>query len=154
MKATTRPAGPHAFCWADLATTNDARAALFHCKLFGWSAVDRIAGRGRFTTIEAGGQPFGSIYRLAGRHVAAGVPSHWLPYVATPDLEGTLALARDLGADVVVSPQAVAGFARIAVIADPTGALLGLWQAPRPHGWTPPPVSRDDAQRHPAGDDR
>jgi hypothetical protein len=29
----------------------------------------------------------------------------------------------------VVPPQDVAGFARISLIADPTGALLGLWQA-------------------------
>lgn len=154
MDSGTPPLRHHAFCWADLATTDDARAADFHRRLFGWSACARRAGRGRFTTLEAAGRPFASVYRLASGRVAAGVPSHWLPYVATPDLGRTLALAADLGADVAVAPQAVAGFARIAVIVDPTGAPLGLWQAARPGGWTAPPVSGDDSGRHFAGDDR
>ncbi len=144
----------HVFCWADLATIDDVRAADFHRRLFSWSTRARLAGRGHFTTLEADDLPFASIYRLAARQLAAGVPSHWLPSVATPDLGRTLTLAVELGADVVVAPQAVAGFARIAVIVDPTGAPLGLWQAVRPGGWTAPPVSGDDSGRHLAGDDR
>ncbi len=154
MDSRFPPLRRHVFCWADLATIDDVRAADFHRRLFGWSARARRAGRGHFTTLEADDLPFASLYRLAARHVAAGVPSHWLPYVATPDLGRTLALAVDLGADVAVAPQAVAGFARVAVIVDPTGALLGLWQAARPGGWTAPPLSGDDSSCHPGGDDR
>ena len=154
MDSGTTPLRHRAFRWADLATTDDARAADFHRRLFGWSACARRAGRGRVTTLEADGWPFASLYRLASWHAAAGVPSHRLPYVATPDFGRTLALAVDLGANVAVAPQAVAGFARIAVFVDPTGAPLGLWQAARPGGWTAPPVSGDDSGRHCAGSDR
>lgn len=154
MDAGTSPARKHAFCWADLATSDEARAGDFYRRLFGWSTRARRAGRGQFTTLEAYGLPFASLYRLAARHVAAGVPAHWVPYVATPDLAGSLALALELGAGVVAAPQAVEGFARIAVIVDPTGALLGLWQAEHPDSWTAPPVPGDDSARRPAGDDR
>lgn len=154
MDARNPTPGHPVFCWADLATTDDARAGDFHRRLFGWTTRTRHVGRGRFATFEANGLPMASLYRIAPRQVAAGMPSHWLPYVATPDLAGTVARAADLGADVVVAPHPVGGFARIAVIVDPTGAPLGLWQSPRPADWTAPPVSGDDPAHSPAGVER
>lgn len=119
----------HRFCWADLATVDDLRAAAFYAGLFGWSPRPRTHAGGRLTLLEDEGTRVASLYRLARAQVAGGMPSHWLPYVATSELADSVARARVLGGEVIVAAQAFPGLARIAVMVDPTGALFGLWQS-------------------------
>ena len=52
----------------------------------------------------------------------------WLTIVAVEQLEHACAAARSLGAEVVSPPQETGGFGRYAVIADPSGARIGLFQ--------------------------
>jgi predicted enzyme related to lactoylglutathione lyase len=120
------------FCWADLGTSDPEAATSFYGGLLGWRAHERRVGRARFRTIaQDGGPAFASLYRLTSAQVACGVPSLWLPYASVPDLDAAAERATLLGGEVVVTQQVVEGFARICVIADPTGALIGLWQAER-----------------------
>jgi predicted enzyme related to lactoylglutathione lyase len=119
----------HRLCWADLATFDDLQAAAFYAALFGWSPRQHAHAGGRFTLLEDEGMRVASLYRLAQAQVASGMPSHWLPYVSTPELSDSVARARALGGDVIVTAQAFPGLARIAVMVDPTGALFGLWQS-------------------------
>lgn len=119
----------HCFCWADLATVDGERAEAFYAALFGWSPEPRAHGAGRFTLLEGAGRRLASLYRLSHAQVASGTPSHWLPYVSTPDLSASVARARALGGDVIVAARTFPGLARIAVVVDPTGALFGLWQS-------------------------
>jgi predicted enzyme related to lactoylglutathione lyase len=51
--------------------------------------------------------------------------------VSVPDVDATASKASGLGGQVIVPPQDVAGFARVSLISDPSGALIGLWQKPR-----------------------
>jgi uncharacterized protein len=118
----------HRFCWADLATVDDVRAAHFYAALFGWSTRQHVLADGRLATLADSGAEFASLYRLSHDLVKSGIPSHWLPYVSTDDLDETLRTTLALGGAVLVAPQMFAGFARVAVIVDPTGALLGVWQ--------------------------
>jgi predicted enzyme related to lactoylglutathione lyase len=117
------------FCWVDLATADRASAKSFYASLLGWNATDRHVREGEFTLFGQHGTHFASLYQLTRKQIADGVPSHWTPYVAVPDLQAAAEKAAGLGGRIVVPPQDVAGFARISLIADPTGALLGLWQA-------------------------
>jgi predicted enzyme related to lactoylglutathione lyase len=117
------------FCWIDLATTDQAAAKSFHGALLGWSVSDQVVREGQFSLFGERGTHFASLYQLTREQIADGVPSHWTPYVAVPDLQATAEKAAALGGQIVVPPQDVAGFARICLITDPTGALLGLWQA-------------------------
>jgi uncharacterized protein len=57
-----------------------------------------------------------------------GVPSHWTPYVRVGDVEDTARRAGAAGGTVIVPPFAVSSLARIALIQDPGGATLGLWE--------------------------
>ena len=117
-------------CWVDLATSNAAAATTFYGRLFGWRArVERIDRGGCFQTFAKNGRAFASLYQLTASQIACGVPSLWMPYVSVPDAEEAASRAVLLGGEILVAPQDVEGFARIAVIADPTGALIGLWQA-------------------------
>jgi uncharacterized protein len=118
----------HRFCWADLATVDDVRAAKFYAALFGWTTRRHVLDEGAFQTLAHGGVDFASVYRLAQEQVAQAAPSHWLPYVSTPSIEATLSDTLALGGSVLVEPQTFCGWARVSVIVDPTGAPLGLWQ--------------------------
>ena len=57
----------------------------------------------------------------------AGVEAAWMTYLGTPDVDGAAAVAEHLGATVLAAPFDVMGVGRIAVVADPVGAVVGLF---------------------------
>ena len=119
------------FCWVDLATVDQGAAKLFYCRLFGWAVQDQRAGEGQFSTFAQREAPFASLYQLTRKQIEHGVPSHWTPYVSVPDVDAMASKASGLGGQVIVPPHDVAGLARVSLITDPAGALIGLWQRPR-----------------------
>jgi predicted enzyme related to lactoylglutathione lyase len=118
------------FCWVDLAATDAAAARSFYGALFRWRAQEHNAGDGQFTRLMIGQTAVASLYQLSRRHLAHGVPSHWTPYVAVDNSEEAASEAVSLGAKVIVKPFEVTGIARVCLIQDPVGALIGLWQHP------------------------
>ena len=105
---------PSTPCWVELASGDPARAAQFYAELFRW-------------------EPAGHRFRLGGRVVAgmtrsrADRPDGWLAYLNTPDLEYTLEQVALAGGRCLSHPADAHG-GRQAVITDPAGAILGLWQ--------------------------
>ena len=123
-----RQAQPGSFCWLDLAARDVVRARAFYAAAFGWTFTDESANGGRFVRLHAGGRPAGSLYQLRSALVDAGVPSHWTPYVRVDDADAALRRSTRAGGHTLVAPFVVDGTARIALIEDAVGALLGLWQ--------------------------
>ena len=62
------------------------------------------------------------------KHPVAGAPSQWLAYVLVDDVAAATKKAAALGARVVTDKTEVASYGWFSIVADPTGALLGLWQ--------------------------
>ena len=116
------------FCWVDLAASDVEVAKSFYGDLFGWSTHDQSVGDGHFTRFVLGQADVGSLYQLNRHHLEGGVPSHWTPYVAISNAEETASHAASLGATILVKPFDVANLARVCLIQDPGGALIGLWQ--------------------------
>lgn len=116
------------FCWVDLAASDAGKAKAFYGALFGWTPHDRFANGGVFTTLRQAGADVGSLYQLQQSHLDRGVSSHWTPYVRVSDIEETVARAVSLGGEQIIPPFVVTGVARIALILDSVGALVGLWQ--------------------------
>jgi hypothetical protein len=52
-----------------------------------------------------------------------------VPYFTTDDLDASIARAKELGGNVFMGPQVVGNAGAMALVADPTGAVHGLWQA-------------------------
>lgn len=114
-------------CWVDLMTDDPARADAFYGALFGWEIADQ-------------GEEYGH-YRIAlleGRSVAAfgpkppgmeQAPSVWTTYLAVADADKTVAKVSEAGGQVLMPPGDVGDAGRMAVVADPTGAVFSLWQA-------------------------
>lgn len=127
------PAGN--FCWFELGTNNQAAAKMFYTQLFGWQYNEHELGgdMGVYTMFTLDGKEVGAAYTL-NEQQQPGVPPHWMPYVAVDNAEATAAKAVELGGEVVAPAFDVYDFGRMAVVKDPTGAVLSIWQANAHHG--------------------
>ncbi len=124
---------PGTFCWIDLATTDPAGAKAFYGELFGWEAEDMPAGEaGTYTMLRLDGDDIGGLYEMDAGQREQGVPPYWFSYVSVEDADATASRARELGGTVYGEAFDVLDSGRMAVIQDPTGAVLGAWQ-PRSH---------------------
>ncbi len=123
------------FCWFELATTDQAAAKRFYPGLFGWSANDFPMGPdGAYTIFQLRGRDVGAAYTLRPDQRAQGVPPHWATYVAVASADDTAAKAAALGGRVLAPPFDVFDLGRMAVLQDPTGATLCVWQAKKHFG--------------------
>jgi len=111
--------------WVDLSTTDPVAAKDFYTTLFGWDYATE-------------GGPDGGSYFMAqsGGHVVAGLakaqdpnyPPTWSTYLAVDDAQATVEKAKAAGGNVLVEPMVVGPAGRMAYIADPEGAAVGLWE--------------------------
>jgi predicted enzyme related to lactoylglutathione lyase len=118
-------APPGAPCWVDLRTSDAGGSRQFYAGLFGWQAGEPDPGRGGYFTFTRAGVP------VAGAIGDTGEPradSTWRPFFATQDIERTLRLAAAHGAAVQLPATPVGDLGSQAVIADPAGAVTGIWQ--------------------------
>ncbi|PYT94283.1 MAG: VOC family protein [Acidobacteria bacterium] len=121
---------PGDFCWIELATTDQAAATAFYSKIFGWTFNDYPIGPGQvYTVFQLDGRDTAAACALRPDQAARGVPPHWNLYVAVESADATAARAEHLGARVLASPFDVFDAGRMAVIQDPTGAAISIWQA-------------------------
>ena len=120
---------PGSFCWPELATSDQKAATAFYAKLFGWSQNDNDMGPGGVY----------SIFQMRGRDVAAaaalrpedkqhGVPPHWNTYISVANADAAVTRAKELGAKVLAPAFDVMDAGRMAVLADPGGAVFQVWQ--------------------------
>ncbi|MGH8977730.1 MAG: VOC family protein [Acidimicrobiia bacterium] len=113
--------------WVDIQTSDPDAAKQFYTGLFGWEYDDQ--------PMPQGGNY--SMAKLRGRDVAAiaplppqqGSPPHWNSYVATPDIDAVVGRVDGAGGSVLMPPMDVMDAGRMAVVQDPTGATIALWQA-------------------------
>lgn len=128
-KVTKYPQGH--FTWADCASHNQDAAKAFYAGLMGWEIDDMDIGGSMLYTMFK----FDGVYTAGLGPMMPGmedIPSHWTNYVSVDDVDAIVAKAESLGATVVAPIMDIFESGRMAVIADPTGAQLGLWQ-PKNH---------------------
>jgi predicted enzyme related to lactoylglutathione lyase len=118
-------------CWVETLQADVRGAMDFYGSLFDWE----FAGPGPLSE-DAPGQYF--VARLRGRDVAGigSLPEDvepttpaWLTYVRTARVDETVDLAKRAGGTVAVKPVDAPPAGRLAVVADPAGARIGLWEA-------------------------
>ena len=112
------------FVHVELSTTDVGKAKTFYSKLFDWKLDDMKMATGDYTMINTGGDHGGGIMQ----HPVPGAPSMWMAYVLVDDIDGSTAKVRSLGGTVVQDKMEVPGMGWLAVIVDPTGAMLGIWK--------------------------
>jgi predicted enzyme related to lactoylglutathione lyase len=116
---------PGTFSWADLSTSDPDAAKLFYSSLFGWGTQDNpVPGGGVYTMLLKRGRPVAALSQLQ----AEGQPVVWNSYVTVAGADDTAAAARDGGATLISEPFDVMDVGRMAVIMDPVGAVLCVWE--------------------------
>lgn len=123
---------PGTFCWTDLAAHDTQAAERFYTALFGWTAEHTRFGPGEddvYVMLKKDGQDAAALYRMDPTQQSQGTPSSWLNYVAVESAADAAARARELGGAVLADAFDVMEFGRMALLADPTGAVLAVWEA-------------------------
>jgi predicted enzyme related to lactoylglutathione lyase len=121
---------PGTISWADLATSDQAAAKEFYGRLFGWDYEDMPAGEGVvYSMAKLGGRSAAAISPQQADEAAQGIPPHWNVYVTVEDVDTSAGKVGEAGGNLLAPPFDVFDAGRMAVIADPTGAALCLWQA-------------------------
>jgi predicted enzyme related to lactoylglutathione lyase len=111
--------------WVDLQTPDPKAAHAFYGSLFGWTPSDLGPDAGGYALFQKDGANVAGVGPIMGE----GQPSAWTSYINVIDAEATVARATIAGATIFMEPMAVMEAGHMALFADPTGAVLGLWQA-------------------------
>jgi predicted enzyme related to lactoylglutathione lyase len=120
---------PGSFCWLELGTTNQDSAKSFYSSLFGWTAEDQPMGPGMMYSIfRLGGNDAGGAYALMKEQVEAHVPPHWMLYIKVESADASAAKAVQLGATQIVAPSDIPNVGRFALLQDPAGAHISIFQ--------------------------
>lgn len=114
--------------WVDLWTDDVEKAAAFYRSVVGYETLP-IADDG----------PRSGLHLLSGGFARAGImqkrnkeaSSTWLPYIRVADARASAAAAKAAGGKVLLEPLAM-NRATVAIIADPTGAPVGIVQVSTP----------------------
>jgi predicted enzyme related to lactoylglutathione lyase len=113
--------------WADLGTPDIAKASEFYSALFGWTVNAGPPEAGGYAIAELRGRPVAGL----GPQQNPGPPV-WATYVNVDDADKVVAKVGDAGGMVIVPPMDVMNVGRMAIFADPVGAVIGVWQ-PKEH---------------------
>lgn len=119
---------PGQFCWNELSTTNVKDAKDFYGKVFGWEFIDHDMGDMTYTMIKVDGKDNGGIWAIP-KDKEKEIPPHWMAYLLVENLNASLEKARQHGATIVTPPTQAGDFGELAIITDPTGAHIALWQS-------------------------
>jgi uncharacterized protein len=120
-------------CWIDTTQPDPAAAAEFYGDLFGWDVEDVMPADAP-ARYYIGRRNGGDVAAVSSRPEGAPEGAVWNTYVWVDDADATAAKVREAGGTVVSEPFDVFDFGRMAVFADPAGAVFAVWQAKQHRG--------------------
>lgn len=123
---------PGGVCWNELMTRDVAQASGFYAKLAGWEFAEMPMGDFNYTMIKSGAKDAGGMMPMEGPQFA-GIPAHWLVYLAVADCDGTAAMALETGGKVNVPPTETP-VGKFSVLSDPQGAVFAVITLTSPPG--------------------
>ncbi len=112
-------------CWNELSTTDTEVCKSFYSELFGWKYRESDSTEMQYTEMtQDDGAPFGGMYNQTAE--MAGIPPHWMSYIAVDDIDASLVKAEELGGNIVVPATDIPETGRFGVITDPSGAAIAM----------------------------
>ncbi|MBI2521677.1 MAG: VOC family protein [Bdellovibrio sp.] len=117
---------PGTFCWEDLYISDVVKAKSFYQSLFGW----------KVESMRIGAEPTYSYFSVKGKEVCGffeinrqekTIP-HWQTYVSVSNVDESVQIAKVAGGTIIEAPKEISNVGRTAVIQDPTGGILTLWE--------------------------
>ena len=109
--------------WIELYTADTDAAKTFYSGLFGWTVQESGPEFGSYVIFLRDGAPVAGLMRNTEE-----APDAWSVYLESYNAEDTVAMAVANGGQVLLDAMAVGDLGQMAVILDPAGAAVGIWQ--------------------------
>jgi hypothetical protein len=110
------------FAWYDIMSAGEAATNAFYSALFGWDISAEARPNDGYRMLSVAGRAFGGSLPWAETD-----KSFWMGYIQVTGLDERIARARELGATIFVEQMDIPDVGRFAVLDDPTGAPLYLY---------------------------
>lgn len=133
------PSPAKSFFWYELMTTDLDAAQAFYAAVVGWraEAFDKAPGSPRYIVVNAGDRGVGGLMTLPEEAARMGVPTAWMGYFPTKDIDASVDALQKAGGTVHRPVDDIPGVGRFAVVADPQGAAFMFLES---NGPDQPPV--------------
>jgi predicted enzyme related to lactoylglutathione lyase len=124
------------FCWIDLSTKDPAQAKRFYGELFGWSFTDNPGPEGMtYTMVQHLGKNVAGMFKEDSPEVHP----HWNAYVRVKNADETVEKAKKAGGKIISPNNSgkawdVMDQGRMALLQDPSGAIVGIWEGKKHTG--------------------
>ena len=119
-------------CWTDLGSTDQEASKAFYSELFGWTYEDfPMDESGELTysmAVKDGSYRGWYLHPGAGPEGNAGIPPHWDVHIAVDNVDEVAGRVESSGGSVIVPPFDVFDLGRTAIVSDPSGGAVFLWQ--------------------------
>ena len=127
------------FVWEELMTTDVASAVNFYGKVAGLKS-EKAPFDPTYTMFKGTGGSMGGVMALAAEAKQGGTPPMWISYIGTNNTDETARKIAQFGGKVHKQPWTIADGGRIAIVADPQGAVFALYSNPKATQAPPAPV--------------
>ncbi|MBL8893809.1 MAG: VOC family protein [Rhizobiales bacterium] len=119
--------------WHELNTWEPDAALAFYGRTLGWQFEQaELPDGGGYWIARKDGRPVGGIFALTDPDYA-GIPSHWMTYLAVSDISRAEHDAARAGGEVMRPSTHVPGVGMLSVVTDSAGALIGLFEPETGH---------------------
>jgi uncharacterized protein len=112
------------FVWHEQVSSAPEQARDFYTALFGWGTEPFKAGEVDYLQIASGGHTHGGFARA----MDGAPPPHWLGHVQVENVDETVEKAKAAGGKLAAGPFDMEDVGRMAIIGDPQGAYVSVYQ--------------------------
>ncbi len=116
--------------WFDLMTPDVEGAKAFYGEVIGWKTqpyADAPADK-PYTMWLVGELPIGGVMTLPEEAAKMGAPPHWMAYTTVEDTDAAAKKVTELGGKIYKEPWDIPNVGRVAIVADPQGAVFAIFK--------------------------
>ncbi|MDH6580193.1 VOC family protein [Kitasatospora sp. MAP5-34] len=119
-------------CWVSLMTSDQEGAMAFYGTLLGWEYTPGPTQLGAYVRATLGGA---KVAGIGSTPPPGGHRAEWTTYFAVDNADEVSQRVNECGGTVAVGPLQAEHAGRLAIAADLSGAVFGLWQGEEHLGW-------------------
>ena len=112
------------FYWNELITPDVEKAKAFYARALGWTFESMPMPEGEYTIAKVGENMVAGLMQTPSD--MQGAPAQWYSYVSVDNVDQRVGTATQAGAQLCRPLFDVEGVGRIAILQDPTGAIICL----------------------------
>ena len=112
--------------WVEHNSSDPSTASAHFAKLCGWTVDHTPMPHMDYYVASRDGAPVAGIMNVADIPGDRDIPPHWFSYIAVADVDAACTENEKAGGKNMRDPFDVPGVGRIAIMCDPTGAIVGM----------------------------